>query len=154
MNEMAGAFNFFTGDVKESQIHAVQHCKSCPCPLGGWHLPELFVWVVKTQAPASLSPCHDAWDPMSWSVTVPLHQPSCAAATTISPAATTVISPATLDQPVPELQTPRATPLSGSNEAGLAMVSLGRTRGGVSHPALAHVFPLDALHKKSCWKSI
>lgn len=100
MNEMAGAFNFFTGDLKESQMCAARHCKSCPSSLEGWHLPELFLLVVKSQASASLSPHWDVGNPMSWSITVPLHQPSCTMDTTIFPAA--------LDQPMLEHGTPAA----------------------------------------------
>lgn len=151
MNEMAGAFNFFTGDLKESQMCAAQHCKSCPSSLEGWHLPELFLLVVKSQASASLSPHWDAGDPMSWSITsfapAQLHHshnylsshPGSAHAGAWDPCS----SPPR-----------RGVQVSGSDKAGLAVVSLGRTRKRVVRPAPAHLFPLDSLHKKSCRKSI
>lgn len=65
MNGMAGAFNVFTGDVKESKMHTAQPRQSCPSPLEGRHLPELFVSVVKPQTSASPSPHRDVQDPTS-----------------------------------------------------------------------------------------
>lgn len=51
---MAGAFDVFTGDVKESKMHAAQPHESCPSPLEGPHLPKLFVSVVKSLPPRLL----------------------------------------------------------------------------------------------------
>lgn len=44
--------------------------------------------------------------------------------------------------------------VSGASKAGPAMVSLGRMSAGVVCAAPVHLFPLDSLHKKSCWNSI
>lgn len=83
VDEMAGAFSFFTGDIKESEVHEAQPFKSFfPGRLACARALSL---VAKSQALASLSLPQDVLGLMSRSVTVPSHQPGVtAAARTVS----------------------------------------------------------------------
>lgn len=82
--EMAGAFSFFTGDIKESEVHEAQPFKSFfPGRLARARALSL---VAKSQALASLSLPQDVLGLTSRSVTVPSHQSGVtAAARTVSP---------------------------------------------------------------------
>lgn len=150
MNEMAGAFNFFTGDLKEPNVCSTalqvlsfsgRVARARALSLRG-EVSSICLPVSSLRRRRSdelIHHCSFAPAQLHHSHNYLSSRPGSAHAGAW----------------VPRSSPPRrGVQVSGSDKAGPAMVSLGRTHKRVARPAPAHLFPLDSLHKKSCRKSI